>query len=582
MSANYVNIAGGTTYTLTVNPATLTLQNNQFRLVCKTDGGAITINLPAISAFGTGIDSKIFIEDADDMSSVNNITVVVDESNTIDNASSLVINTDGEKIEIYISSHTEFGVLGASGAGGVGAAQDTLIGIGAYGEYPLANNPSGDLTADGIRKAYAILELMTAPVAEVPSNLVTISFPDLVELYGGINFTDDETALLESVSFPLLAEPIVSLIVFANFLSLNNISFPALTKIIIKPNSSPFGGFALESNAAITSFSLPLLTDIESYDPLDTDAGGIAIRFCPLLESISFPLLENMDNKLFSFSTFTELPACTSINFDSLKVGSSTGLTGFQFVDMLLLPTLSFPAALTNFGFSADNCAALTSISAPLLTTGHGLQVIDCPLLTSISFPLLTTAENPTILIGVRIDDNATLPSLSFPALASSDLIVIRNNSLLVSILFPALTTTNEHDFTISNNPLLLSFSIPTLTDVNSTTGFGGVFIGGNDSLLTLDISGLLNVNKDIFISANAALTTVSINSGLNSGTLIYTFTANALTEATVDDILDKLDIGGLSNGTLALDGGTNATPSAAGLVSKVSLEGKGWTVTNN
>ncbi len=63
---------------------------------------------------------------------------------------------------------------------------------------------------------------------------------------------------------------------------------------------------------------------------------------------------------------------------------------------------------------------------------------------------------------------------------------------------------------------------------------------------------------------------------------MVYDFGANALTQVVVDDILNKLDIGGLSNGTLSLDGGTTASPSAAGLVSKANLVGKGWTVSNN
>lgn len=58
-------------------------------------------------------------------------------------------------------------------------------------------------------------------------------------------------------------------------------------------------------------------------------------------------------------------------------------------------------------------------------------------------------------------------------------------------------------------------------------------------------------------------------------------FSGNALTQAAVDALLAAAVAGGASGGTLALEGGTNATPSAAGLASKATLVGRGWTVTN-
>jgi hypothetical protein len=56
----------------------------------------------------------------------------------------------------------------------------------------------------------------------------------------------------------------------------------------------------------------------------------------------------------------------------------------------------------------------------------------------------------------------------------------------------------------------------------------------------------------------------------------------NALIEAAVDRVLTSLDTAGENNGTVLLDGGTNAAPSATGLAAKSNLEGRGWTVTVN
>lgn len=118
MSANYVTInGGGPTYDLALSTPNLSENNNEIRLLCKTSLGAVTIQLPPISAFKWGINAKIFIDDADDMAATNNITVLADASNTIDNNASYVIATNGCKAVLYISSLTEFAVLQSIGGG---------------------------------------------------------------------------------------------------------------------------------------------------------------------------------------------------------------------------------------------------------------------------------------------------------------------------------------------------------------------------------------------------------------------------------------------------------------------------------
>jgi hypothetical protein len=87
--------------------------------LCKTSGGAIVINLPPISDFGVSINASIFVDDVDDMASTNSITINSNVGNTIENASSYIINNNGGKIEIYISSFIEFGVLGLNISSGI-------------------------------------------------------------------------------------------------------------------------------------------------------------------------------------------------------------------------------------------------------------------------------------------------------------------------------------------------------------------------------------------------------------------------------------------------------------------------------
>lgn len=54
------------------------------------------------------------------------------------------------------------------------------------------------------------------------------------------------------------------------------------------------------------------------------------------------------------------------------------------------------------------------------------------------------------------------------------------------------------------------------------------------------------------------------------------------LTQESVDNILVSINNAGTSDGTLDIDGGTSAAPSAIGLAAKSELEGRGWTVTTN
>jgi hypothetical protein len=56
----------------------------------------------------------------------------------------------------------------------------------------------------------------------------------------------------------------------------------------------------------------------------------------------------------------------------------------------------------------------------------------------------------------------------------------------------------------------------------------------------------------------------------------------NALDQTSVDFILTNIESHGTTNGTLDINGGTNATPSAAGQTATDALRARGWTVTLN
>lgn len=68
----------------------------------------------------------------------------------------------------------------------------------------------------------------------------------------------------------------------------------------------------------------------------------------------------------------------------------------------------------------------------------------------------------------------------------------------------------------------------------------------------------------------------------LPAGITLLNVFGSALTQPAIDAVLSQLVANGLSNGECQISGGTNATPSAAGLTSKATLESRGWAVTNN
>lgn len=106
-----------------------------------------------------------------------------------------------------------------------------------------------------------------------------------------------------------------------------------------------------------------------------------------------------------------------------------------------------------------------------------------------------------------------------------------------------------------------------------------GIEITGNDSLSTIDISSLETCGS-ISITNNESLT--SIVFGYTCSCLSINLGTNALSQDSVDDILLKIDSAGYSDGTLDLSGGTNAVWSVTGFSHKVSLQEKGWEVTDN
>ena len=98
-------------------------------------------------------------------------------------------------------------------------------------------------------------------------------------------------------------------------------------------------------------------------------------------------------------------------------------------------------------------------------------------------------------------------------------------------------------------------------------------------NLPSLNLSGFSNL---FLVDAwdNENMTTINIT-GCSNLVELY-IDSCALTQQSIDHVLAELDDQGNTGGYLDINGGTNAYPSPAGMVSLANLQGKGWSIYYN
>ena len=123
-----------------------------------------------------------------------------------------------------------------------------------------------------------------------------------------------------------------------------------------------------------------------------------------------------------------------------------------------------------------------------------------------------------------------------------------------------------------------LTGSIPSLT---ANTALVTLYCNGNR--LTGSIPSLTaNTALVTLYCYNNRLTGVDAGFAVRPALLNAHFESNLLTQSAVDAILAAFVAAGGLAGALSIGGSGNATPSAAGLASKATLQGLGWTVVTN
>jgi len=195
-----------------------------------------------------------------------------------------------------------------------------------------------------------------------------------------------------------------------------------------------------------------------------------------------------------------------------------------------------------NVGGSSFN-SSLVTFSAPYLTSVYA----------GIVFNGLTIGQAV-----VTVDGAPALTTVNMPALQTAPKLRITGSGV-TSVTLTALTTVGTLASAFCNFqlacPALTSIALPSLVTVR-----GGLAFNGSTNLVS--------VTLPVYLPSN----------GMDQN-----FLACALNQTTVDLILARcVANAAYVSGTVTLNGGTNSTPSAAGLADKATLVGRGCVVTNN
>jgi len=236
--------------------------------------------------------------------------------------------------------------------------------------------------------------------------------------------------------------------------------------------------------------------------------------------------------------------------------------TDFSFWQMLALTDIDMPSLVTVGGtLFIQDCNVLTNLDLTALTTATLQIAISGNFLTWFSLPALTSCPNFNV--------GYNWPSFSVPNIVTSQYISLSWSS--PSINFNSLQTLDSLQLAMAGST---SISLPALNTVNI-----GMSVYNCTDLVTLSMPNLNNV-PNLWIFSNSLLTTVTL--WTLSNTISFSWSDCAFNVATVNSILVKLDANGLSNGTVTLIGGTNATPTGAGATAAANLISKWWTVATN
>lgn len=225
-----------------------------------------------------------------------------------------------------------------------------------------------------------------------------------------------------------------------------------------------------------------------------------------------------------------------------------------------------------------DGCPFYT-VNSP--ATSGSLDIFD-PWMRGMVFPdtTLISGNFTTSASGIYDGNGGSMSFLTLISLPVLDevngFVYVAFQETLDSFSAPLLTTVTGN-FQVGSNANQRSLDIPLIETV------GGDFITSGTLYPSLLVPNLTSVGGDLISIGGLALTDVDI-SGLTTFVGDFECVNAALTQQAVDDILVQLDsvvvLSGVHN--VLLNGGSSATPGAAGITAAANLTGRGVSVNTN
>jgi hypothetical protein len=296
--------------------------------------------------------------------------------------------------------------------------------------------------------------------------------------------------------------------------------------------------------------------------------GGATPNTLVLFDGINPPtvIVNPVGSFTYNATAWVSITANSCVNITEMVVTANGSLTSFS-----ILGAASFTGPLTvqlNPVLAACNFSGITQVNGTVeISNNAALASINVSALANVGTTFRVTSNNSltslntgvlaTISSALEITGNSVLPSISLPALTFIGFYYQTNNNLLLTSLNVSAIQTIANSIDFRNNPML------------SSVAFSSISIGTLGSIL--------------FFNDCTNLVSFSMN-----GCLILTdagglFAENCnLNQATVDLLLNATNDAGSSSGDCLLDGGTNAAPSAAGLLVKTNLIGNGVNCVTN
>jgi surface-anchored protein len=358
----------------------------------------------------------------------------------------------------------------------------------------LVDEPAGANCASGGTKVMSGLDTNGDGVLQVPgevqqtsyvcacgviTNSVTVAnaqdWTNLVNA-GCVRIAGDLTVTTSVASLPGTANVVSvsgNLRVVSNA-NLTSFSLPALTQV--------GGVFQVTSNTALTQVNVPKLTAVNSA--LVVGGCGVSPPENPALTTFNAPLLASAASVEFNTGnafTALSLPAMRTVTGD-FTLGCSTA-GGFGSIANISLPALTSVGGLLYLRQVQVSGTASLDLSSLQTVT---FFVFAGGMYSSLSFPALQTV-GATFELGAF--QNAT--TISAPLLASVGGLRVVANAQLTSFSMPQLATVNGSvfkDLQVSGNPVMTSFSLGALRTVG-----GSLTVTNNTALKQCLADGLRN-----------------------------------------------------------------------------------------